>query len=68
MSKVVSNTKGLKSGDIVQYVFGPYNFTATVVNVTSTTKAQIKPHSNVDTTFNTSNIINTYRKYMCIKN
>ena len=67
MSKVrVSPTQGLKAGDIVDYDDGKRQFRATVIKVTATTKAQIKPHSDVDDIFNSKNIINTYRLSMKI--
>ena len=62
------STRGLKAGDIVVYDDHNKNFKAKVIKVTSSQKAQIKPLTDVDDTFNTSNIINTYRSFMKISN
>lgn len=60
------STKGLKNGDVVDYKYNGLQFTATVVNVTSSQKAQIRAHLPVNDYFNPSTVVNTYRKYMTI--
>lgn len=60
----MSSTRGLRAGDIVTYDDGEVKFTATVVKVTATTKAQIRAHTYVSELFNPQTIVNTYRKYM----
>jgi hypothetical protein len=60
------STKGLKSGDLIIYNDGYTQFPAFIISITSTQKAQIKPLIDVNETFNTKYIINTYRKFMTI--
>ena len=60
------STKGLKSGDLIAYDDGQRQFTAIIINVTSTQKAQVRPLIYVDNIFNPTRIINTYRKFMMI--
>jgi len=56
---------GLKTGDIIIYDDGHTPiFRAVVVNVTSSTKAQIRALKDVDDIFTTNRIINTYKRYM----
>ena len=55
----------LKKGDVIVYNDGHTPiFQAIIVNITSTTKAQIRALKDVDNIFTTNRIINTYRRYM----
>lgn len=62
----MSSTRGLKAGDIILYDDGVVRFLATVINVTSSQKAQIRSHMHVNDLFQPQNLVNTYRKYMTI--